>query len=116
IDGNGTQAFEAKPSNNTVVAWQLQIPKDYPSVHIKIIAATDEFSDGEIQEIPVLPNRILISDTEKIILKAAEAKDYMVQAATKENLQARIQVQSNPILEIISSLDYLKNYPYACSE
>src|SRR5690606_40296999 len=25
-------------------------------------------------------------------------------------------LQSNPILEIISALDYLKNYPYECTE
>jgi len=113
---NSTKTFEAQSANNTIVEWQLTVPKDYPSVHIKIVAASDEFSDGEMQEVPVLPNRILVSDTEKIVLKAKKAKTYPIHAAQKDNLHARIQVQSNPILEIISALDYLKNYPYECSE
>ncbi len=116
IAENSTKPFETQAGNNTIVEWYLTVPENYPSVHIKIVAATDEFSDGEIQEIPILPNRILISDTEKIVLKVNEAKTYPIHAGEKDNLQARIQVQSNPILEIISALDYLKNYPYECSE
>ncbi|MCA5005570.1 alpha-2-macroglobulin family protein [Sphingobacterium bovistauri] len=116
IAQNSTKSFEAEASKNTIVEWEVVVPKDYPSVHIKIVAATDEFSDGEMQELPILPNRILISDTEKIILKPNQTQDYKIESAHKDNLQARIQVQSNPILEIISALDYLKNYPYECNE
>ena len=111
-----TQSFEAQASKNTLVEWKLTIPKDYPSINIKIVAASNEFSDGEIQEIPVLPNSVLVSETEKIVLKAGESVEHTFKASQKDNLQARIQVQSNPILEIISAIDYLKNYPYECSE
>ncbi|MGE8378647.1 MAG: alpha-2-macroglobulin family protein, partial [Sphingobacterium sp.] len=108
--------FSVEASNNSTVAWSLTIPAEYPTIQIRIVAAGGEFSDGEIIEIPVLPNTILIGDTEKIILKAGESKNFTVKGSTKDNLMGRIQVQSNPILEILSALDYLKNYPYECNE
>ncbi len=108
--------FSVAASNNTTVEWTLQIPAEYPTIQIRILAAGNEFSDGEIIEIPVLPNKILVADSEKIILEAGESKRYPLKGNTKDNLMGRIQVQSNPILEILSALDYLKNYPYECNE
>lgn len=108
--------FSVAASNNTIVEWALKIPAEYPTIQIRILAAGNEFSDGEIIEIPVLPNKILVADSEKIILKAGESKTYSLKGNTKDNLMGRVQVQSNPILEILSALDYLKSYPYECNE
>lgn len=116
LQENSTKAFAVEAENNSIVEWQLQVPAGYPTVQIKIVAATDEFSDGEQHELPILPNKVLISDTEKIILKPEEQREYQIHGAGKENLHARVQVQTNPILEILSALDYLKNYSYECTE
>ncbi|MGN0003302.1 MAG: alpha-2-macroglobulin family protein [Sphingobacterium composti] len=116
IKENSTKSFEADASKNTIVEWEVIVPKDFPTIQIRIVAASDEFSDGEQQELAILPNRILVSETEKIVLKSNQTQEYKIDASKKDNLQARIQVQSNPILEIISALDYLKNYPYECNE
>jgi len=108
--------FSVAASNNTTAEWTLKIPAEYPTIQVRIVAAGKEFSDGEIIEIPVLPNKILVADSEKIILKAGESKTYTLKGNAKDNLMGRVQVQSNPILEILSALDYLKNYPYECNE
>lgn len=108
--------FGVAASNNTTVEWRLKIPAEYPTIQIRIVAAGNEFSDGEIVEIPVLPNKILVTDSEKITLKAGESKVYTLKGNAKDNLMGRVQVQSNPILEVLSALDYLKNYPYECNE
>ncbi len=108
--------FTVEKSNNQTVSWKLKIPEGYPAVQVKIVAASSEYSDGEIMELPVLSNKVLIAETQKIALKAGEKKDFIIESAGKNNLQAKVQVQSNPILEIISAIDYLKNYPYECTE
>ncbi|MFD2743636.1 MULTISPECIES: alpha-2-macroglobulin family protein [Sphingobacterium] len=113
---NGTRDFTTPPKQNYTASWILKVPKGYPIIQLKVVAATADFSDGEIHELAILPNRILITDTEKIILDKGERMDFTIQAKDKENVQAKIQVQSNPILEIISALDFLKNYPYECNE
>lgn len=116
LEENSTKAFNVEAENNNIVEWKLQVPAGYPTVQIKIVAATDEFSDGEQHELPILPNKVLMLDSEKIILKPNEQQEYQIHGAGKENLQASVQVQTNPILEILSALDYLKNYPYECTE
>jgi TonB-dependent SusC/RagA subfamily outer membrane receptor len=116
LGSHQTKAFEVEAEKNNIVEWELKIPEGYPTVQITVVAATDEFSDGEQQELPILPNKILISDTESIVLKPTEQGEYQIAASGKDNLHAKIQVQTNPILEILSALDYLKNYPYECTE
>lgn len=113
---NGLRDFSISNKGNGTVSWSLRIPEGYPTVQIKVVAATEAFSDGEVQELAILPNRILVTDTEKVILGTGQQKTFTIPAKDKENLQVKIQVQSNPILEIISALDYLKNYPYECNE
>ncbi|TDQ82887.1 alpha-2-macroglobulin family protein [Sphingobacterium yanglingense] len=116
LAGNSMTAFEVPATSNSIVEWKLKVPAHIPTVQIKIVAATDSFSDGEIAELPILSNKVLISDTEKIILKPRESKDYDLNSARKDNLHAKVQIQRNPILEIIATLDYLKNYPYESTE
>ena len=116
LNRNSTLTFDVSATNNSIVEWKLKVPAHIPTVQIKIVAATDSFSDGEIVELPILSNKVLISDTEKIILKSRESKDYGLHSSGKDNLHAKVQVQSNPILEIIATLDYLKNYPYESTE
>ena len=111
-----TPDFSVEKENNQTVSWKLKIPEGYQTVQVKIVAASDSYSDGEIQELPILSNKVLISETEKITIKAGEKADFNINSVGKNNLQAKVQVQSNPILEIISALDYLKNYPYECTE
>lgn len=111
-----TTDFRVEKSSNQTVSWKLKIPEGYPTVQVKVVAASEAFSDGEAQELPILSNKVLISETEKITLKAGENRTFEIDAAGKDNLQAKVQVQSNPILEIISAIDYLKNYPYECTE
>jgi len=108
--------FETQENTHGLIEWTLKIPAGYPTVQIKVIAGTNEFSDGELSEIPILTNKVLITDSEKIMLKPDQEKEYLIKIAAKENVQTKVQIQSNPILEIISALDYLKNYPYECTE
>lgn len=108
--------FSVATQSNTILAWTLHIPNDYPVVQIRVVAATEQHSDGELHELAILPNRVLVTDAEKIVLQAGTTIEYTLASHGKNNLQAKIQMQRNPILEIISALDYLKTYPYDSNE
>lgn len=116
LQEDATKSFVLAKKNNQIVEWRIKVPANYPTIQVKIVAASAEFSDGELQELAVLPNKVLILESEKVVLKANEAKEFKLESAAKENLMAKVQVQSNPILEIISALDYLNHYPYECTE
>src|SRR5690606_15194280 len=72
VFGDITTDFSVAKDNNQTVSWKLKIPEGYPSVQVKIVAASGEHSDGEIVELPVLSNKVLVSQTEKIALKAGQ--------------------------------------------
>ncbi|MHC8947905.1 alpha-2-macroglobulin family protein [Sphingobacterium hungaricum] len=108
--------FIAGAKGNTIVSWKLTIPAGYEQVQVKIVAASETHSDGEAQELTILPNKEFILETQKIVLEPNQQATYLISSEGKENRSASISIQSNPILEIISALDYLKNYPYECTE
>ncbi|WP_156307044.1 alpha-2-macroglobulin family protein [Sphingobacterium endophyticum] len=108
--------FSVDSKNNSLVEWRLKIPEGFENIRVKIVAGSNQLSDGEQSDIPILSNKILITDTEKIILKSNEEKSFQILSQGKDNIQAKIQVQSNPILEVISGLEYLASYPYECTE
>lgn len=108
--------FRIAKKSNQIVEWRIKVPAEYASIQVKIIGASEEFSDGEIQELAILPNKVLILESQKVALKGNESKTFPLEVSGKDNLMAKIQVQSNPILEIISALDYLNQYPYECTE
>ena len=116
VQDSNIKSFEIAEAANTTIEWTLNIPSAIHAVQVKIVAATDEFSDGEMQELAILSNRILVAETQQITLKPTHSDTYTIHSKEKDNLQARIQIQTNPILEIIAGIDYLKNYPYECSE
>lgn len=114
--GIETKEFTIVAKNNSTISWSINVPEGYPTVWVKIVAANEEFTDGEQQELAIIPNDILIPETQKIVLEPDQQKEFYIKSADKNNLQAQVIVQANPILEILSSLEYLKNYPYECAE
>ncbi|MBE8715452.1 alpha-2-macroglobulin family protein [Sphingobacterium hungaricum] len=108
--------FAAGAKGNTVVSWKLTIPAGYEQIQVKIVAASETHSDGEAQELAILPNKEFMLETQKIVLEPNQQATYLISSEGKENRSGSISIQSNPILEIISALDYLKNYPYECTE
>lgn len=111
-----TKDFTIAAKNNNAISWTIAVPEGYPTVFVKVVAATDEFSDGEQHELAIIPNDILISETQKIVLDKEQHREYNIASSNRNNVQAQIIIQANPILEILSSLEYLKNYPYECAE
>ena len=80
------------------------------------------FSDGEENTLPVLPNRVLI--TERLPLpvvgpgtRAFElTKLTSTNSATRRNYSLTLELTANPAWYAVQSLPYLMEYPYECSE
>lgn len=111
-----TKPFTIAAQSNTTLSWMINAPAGYPTVLVKVIAATDTFSDGEQHELTIIPNEILITETQKISIPKNQYQDFTINSGGKNNLQAQVIIQANPILEILSSLEYLNSYPYECAE
>jgi uncharacterized protein YfaS (alpha-2-macroglobulin family) len=87
----------------------------------RVIARAGNLSDGEEATIPVLTNRILLTEALPLFVRGQQTKTFelanLKDAAANTDHQAfRLDITSNPAWEAIKALPYLQEYPYDCTE
>jgi uncharacterized protein YfaS (alpha-2-macroglobulin family) len=111
------------PANSSMdVVWNLNLDIEPQVIAYKITASNEAFSDGEQKPIPVLSNRLLVTEALPFILvDAGETKVSF--DALKNNKSATLKHESltleytpNPAWNAILALPYLAEFPYECSE
>ncbi|AUS04675.1 alpha-2-macroglobulin family protein [Pseudotamlana carrageenivorans] len=118
-----SKAFTTKAHGNTEVSWRLNIPKNIQAIDYKVIAKSATFSDGEQNTLPVLSNRILVTETLPMWIKSDtktfsldKLKNHAASSSSLKNHKLTLEVTSNPAWYAIQSLPYLMEYPYQCNE
>ncbi|MCF6280460.1 MAG: MG2 domain-containing protein, partial [Flavobacteriaceae bacterium] len=117
------QSFEVDAKGNTNVSWSLTIPHNkVQAVQYKIVAKAGNFSDGEQNALPVLSNRMLVTETLPMWIRSNEAKTFTLDklknqtSTTLSHHKLTLEVTSNPAWYAVQALPYLMEYPYECSE
>ena len=119
-ENNKTFAVDAK--GNTQVSWSLRIPEDVKAIQYKVIAKSETFSDGEQSALPVLSNRILVTETLPMWVRSNQTKTFTLDklktntSTTLKNHKLTLEVTSNPAWYALQALPYLMEYPYDCNE
>ena len=116
---NAIQEFNVVENGNTQLSWKLYIPEDFNLIRYEIVAKTAEFEDGETNLLPVLKNRMLVTETIPIWLQEQEEKEFSLrknESQTLQNHQITLEYTANPAWTVLQSLPYLIDYPYDCSE
>lgn len=103
--------------------WELNIPENINSIYYKVFASSDNYSDGESSIIPVLPNKILITETLPLAIKANESKEYYFNTLldSKDNMDIRknklvLEFTSNPTWYALQALPYMSYSNSVCTE
>ncbi|WP_428740899.1 alpha-2-macroglobulin family protein [Tenacibaculum sp.] len=116
------QPFNVDSNGNTQVSWNLAIPDTYQAIQYKIIAKAGDFSDGEQNVLPVLSNRMLVTETLPMWIRSNETKTFTLDklknntSSSLKNHKLTLEVTSNPAWYAVQALPYLMEYPYECSE
>lgn len=127
-----SQYFTVKANSTVVVKFPIVVPHNFlDAITYKIIAQTNTtnkelaYSDGEENTIPVLSNKLYLSNTLPLFLKPDEQEKTLnypfLQHALEQqnNIQAQsvtIEYTPNTIFTVIKALPYLVEYPYECAE
>ncbi|MDO7854649.1 alpha-2-macroglobulin family protein [Hymenobacter convexus] len=80
------------------------------------------FSDGEENTLPVLPNRILLTESLPLPIVGPGTRTFELSKLTSSNSTTRrnysltLEMTANPAWYAVQSLPYLMEYPYECSE
>ncbi|WP_338039283.1 alpha-2-macroglobulin family protein [Maribacter litopenaei] len=114
--------FSVGAKGNTQISWTLTIPKGVQGVQYKIVAKSGTYSDGEQGALPVLTNRMLVTETLPMWVRSNENKTFVleklknVSSKTLEHQKLTLEITSNPAWYAVQALPYLMEYPYECNE
>ena len=122
LSGELEGAFSVDAKGNTQVSWSLSIPDDVQAIQYKVIAKSETFSDGEQNALPVLSNRMLVTETLPMWIKSNETKTFTLDklktntSTTLKHHKLTLEMTSNPAWYALQALPYLMEYPYECNE
>jgi uncharacterized protein YfaS (alpha-2-macroglobulin family) len=57
------KTIAVKKGLSTVVGWEVSVPEGVPAVVARIVAKAGDFSDGEENMLPLVTNRMLVTET-----------------------------------------------------
>src|SRR5690606_28635863 len=106
----------------------LIIPQGIEAVTYRITASAGNFTDGEESTLPVLTNRMLVTETLPLWIKSNQTKTFKLDkllnsplpgrgaGATLRHQRLTLEFTSQPAWYAIQALPYLMEYPYDCAE
>ncbi|RYZ39226.1 MAG: alpha-2-macroglobulin, partial [Sphingobacteriales bacterium] len=109
---------------STVVFFPITIPSSYHELLTwRVVAKAGNFSDGEENSLPVLSNRMLVTESMSLPMRGNGTKNFsfdkLKQSASSTTLKQHfltIEYTSNPAWYAVQALPYLMEYPYDCAE
>lgn len=120
---NNVLPFTAKAKQSTAVEWSIQIPADIPAVVCRMVAKSGKVSDGEETPLPVLTNRMLVTESMPLPIRGATSRQFKFDNLAKANASntlshhsLTVEMTSNPAWYAVQALPYLMEYPYECTE
>jgi uncharacterized protein YfaS (alpha-2-macroglobulin family) len=125
LGSQGQVSFnELKKGSSTSVSWKLSIPESYGAITYKVVAKAGNFTDGEEMTIPVLSNRMLVTETLPLPVRGSGTFNFRFEklisqnkaSGTLRNHKLTLEFTSNPAWYAVQALPYLMEYPYECAE
>lgn len=101
------------PGRSQEVSWKLHIGDEVNLLGLRFSASAEGFTDSEEQFIPILPRKVLVTETMPLYVMGGQTKDYVFESLrdnpTRKNHMMRIDFSSNPVWYAIQALPYLQD-------
>ena len=118
------QYFTVAAGQSEVVKFPLEVPYQFTSSLVwRVVARSGDYSDGEEAVLPVLSNKLLVTETLPLPVRGATTRaftfDKLLKAGESETLQHHaltVEYTTNPAWYAVQALPYLMEYPYDCAE
>ncbi|WP_231615509.1 alpha-2-macroglobulin family protein [Novipirellula artificiosorum] len=117
------QSFDLSSGQSQTLSWEINVPEEIGFLTYKAVGSTGKLSDGEEGYLPVLSQRILVTESLPLPIRGKQVKEFefekLIQSADSDTLRHEsltLQVASNPSWYAVMALPYLMEYPHQCSE
>lgn len=107
---NASQPFTLEPGKSAPVSWTFEVPSGLDITGVKIVAQTATFSDGEQHVIPILPNRMMVTESLPLHISCDQTKTFKLDklikndSPTRENYRLTLEFASNPMWYAVQAL------------
>ncbi len=115
--------FSAKKGLSAAVSWNLKIPEGVSAIIYRVLAAAENFTDGEENALPVLSNRMLVTESLPLNVRSGQTINFKFnklsesgKSKTLMHHKLTLEFTSNPAWNAVQALPYMMEYPYDCSE
>jgi hypothetical protein len=128
IDGlfentDNVKSFSVDKEMSEGLSWRLKVPMGKADAIVyRVIAKSGKFTDGEENALPVLVNRMLVTETLPLPVKGMQTKTFILDklmnntSSTLQNYNLTLEFTANPAWYAIQALPYMMEFPYECSE
>jgi uncharacterized protein YfaS (alpha-2-macroglobulin family) len=119
-----TQNFSVGKGASTLLNWDIKIPEGLGALTYKVVARSGKYSDGEEMTLPVLTNRMLVTESMPLPIRSKQTKVFTFEkfmsqnnhSTTLRNHKLTLEFTANPAWYAVQALPYLMEYPYECAE
>ena len=137
----GSQQYEISAGSSSEIHFRIVVPDDIPAITYRIIVHNtdpkDVAGDGEEKTLPVLTNRMMVTETMPFYISgkgtksftfnklresfgAADAinrnSDAMNRVPTLKHYRLTVECTPNPVWYAIQAMPYMMEYPHECNE
>ena len=122
MNSDNMKPFTLESKGNTTVSWKIRVPESVEGIQYKVLAKSGTYTDGEENILPVLSNRMLITESLPVWVPENTTKEYTIEnlknntSSTLKSHRLTFEYTSNPAWMALQSLPYLMEYEYDCSE
>ncbi len=118
------KGFQLEAEGSQTLYWDLAVPKGSAGAIVhRITAQAGAFTDGEEQYLPVLTNRMLVTESMPLPLGGSEERSFRfesmeaaMQSTTATPHQFSLEYTPNPAWYAVKALPYLMEQGNACTE
>ncbi len=116
------QNFDLATATNKAVSFRIVIPAGLDALTYRLTAEAGQFTDGEENTIPVLPNRMLVTESMPMMVRSGQTRSFTFDklvnqhSTTLKNKTLTLEYTQNPAWYAVQALPYMMEFPYECSE
>ncbi|MDR6941552.1 alpha-2-macroglobulin family protein [Mucilaginibacter pocheonensis] len=116
------QSFNLNAFANKAVSFKLIVPQELDALTYRLTAEADNYSDGEENTAPVLPNRMLVTESMPMMIRSGQTRSFNFdklltnQSKTLKSKSLTLEYTQNPAWYAVQALPYMMEFPYECSE
>lgn len=111
----GETAFSADVRSSTAIQWEVTVPEGIQAVMVRISASAGNHSDGQEVMLPVLVNRMLVTETLPLWINGKGSKKFTFNrllskpTATLKPQKLTLEFTSNPAWYALQALPWLES-------